>query len=96
MDILFITENWLKPHGDEAILHDLIPAGNIAKSFPRESRGGDIAVVHNKCLSKRISITDTFSFHHGSFEVIRLSITLTSGIINLFYLYRLPPSKITI
>ena len=79
MDILFITENWLKPHGDE--LHDLTHAGYIAKSFPRQSRGGGIAVAY-KCLSKRISITATFSFHHQSFEVIRLSITLNSVNIN--------------
>ena len=74
MDILFITETWLKPHDDEGRLHDLTPAGYIAKSFPRESRDGGIAVVYNKCLSKRISITATFCFHHQSFEVIRLSI----------------------
>ena len=62
MDILFIAETWLKPHGDEGRLHDLTPAGYISKSFPRESRGGDIAVVYNKCQSKRISITATFFF----------------------------------
>ena len=78
MDFPFTTESWLKPHDDEDRLHDLTPADYIAKSFPWESRGGDIAVVYNKCLSKRISITATFSFHHQSFEVIRLSITLTS------------------
>ena len=50
-------------------------------------------MVYNKCLSKRISITATFCFHHQSFEVIRLSITLTSGNINFFCLYRLPPSR---
>ena len=57
MDILFVTEAWLKPHGDEAKLHDLTPAGYIANSFPPESRGVGIAVVYNKCLSKRIYIT---------------------------------------
>ena len=67
-----MTETWRKPHGDEGRLHDLTPAGYMAKSFPRESRGGGIVVVYNKCLSKRISITATFSFHHQSFEVMRL------------------------
>ena len=62
----------------------------FASPFPRESRGGGIAVVYNKCLSKRISITATFCFHHQSFEVIRLSITLTSGNIKFFCLYRPP------
>ena len=93
MDILFITETWLKPHCDEGRLHDLTPAGYIAKSFPWESLGSGIAVVYNKCLSKRISITAMFCFHHQSFEVIRLSITLTSGNNNFLCLYRPPPSR---
>ena len=50
-------------------------------------------MVYNNCLSNRISITATFSFHHQSFEVIRLSITLTSGNINFFSLCRPPPSR---
>ena len=82
-----------KKHADEGRLHDLTPAGYMAKSFSRESRGGGIAVVYNKCLSKRISITATFCFHHQSFEVIRLSITLTSGNNNFLCLYRPPPSR---
>ena len=69
MDILFITETWLRPHGDEGRLHDLTPTRYITKSFPRESRGGGIAVVYNKCLSKLISMTATFSLRH-QFEVI--------------------------
>ena len=93
MDILSITETWLKPHGDEGKLHDLSPAGYIAKSFPRESQGADIAVVYNKCLYKRISITATFTFQQRSFEMIRVSITLISGNINFFCLYRPPSSR---
>ena len=92
MDILFMIETWLKPHGDDGRLHDIAPAGYIAKSFPLESQGGGIAVVYNKCLSKRISVTSTFSFHHQSFKVNGLSITLTSGNINILCLYRPPPS----
>ena len=87
MDILFITETWQKPHGDKGRLHDLTPAGCIAKSLQGESRGGGIAVVYNKCLSKQIYITTAFSFHQRSFEVMRLSITLTAGNINFFSVY---------
>ena len=93
MDILIITVTWLKPHGDEGRLHDLTPAGYIAKSFPQESRGGDITVAYIKCLSKRISITAAFSFHQQSFKVIRLSIMLTSGNNKFFCLHRPPPSR---
>ena len=87
MDIVLITETWLKTHGDEGRLHDMTPAGYIAKSFPRESRRGGIAVVYNKCLSKRISITVTFSFHHQSFQVIRLSIIIIIIILVIFKCY---------
>ena len=93
MDILFITETWLKSHGDEGRLRDVTPNGYIVKSFSRESRGGGIDVVYNNFLSKRISITATLSLHHQSFEVIRLSITLTSVNKNVLCLYRLPPSR---
>ena len=89
VDILFIADTWLNPHGDKGRLHDLV--GYIAKSFSRESRGGGIAVVYNKCQSKK-SITATFPFHHLSFEVIRLSITLTYGNIIFFCLHSPPPS----
>ena len=44
MDILFITKTRLKPHGDEGRLHDLTPAGYVAKSLQRESRGCGIQV----------------------------------------------------
>ena len=93
MDILSITEIWLRPHGDEGRLHDLTPAGDIAKSCPQESRGGGITVACSKCLSKRISITATFSLHHQSLEVIPLSITVTSGNINFLCLHRPAPSR---
>ena len=93
MDILFISETLQWPLDDEGRFRDLSPACYIAKSFPRESRDGGIAVVYNKCLSKRISITATFRFHHQSFEVMRLSITLTSGNINFFFVHRPPPSR---
>ena len=38
-------------------------------------------------------MTATLSFHHQSFKLMWLSITLTSGNINFFCLYRPPPSR---
>ena len=51
MNILFITETRLKPHGDEGRLHGLTPAGYIAKSCPRESQGGG-----HSCGIQQVSI----------------------------------------
>ena len=48
VDILFITESWLRESGDEAKLCDLSPAGYSIRSFPRLSRGGGIAVLAKK------------------------------------------------
>ena len=50
-------------------------------------------MICNKCLLKRISITAMFFSQHRSFEVIQLSITLTYRNINVFCLYRPPPSR---
>ena len=45
IDILFITETWLKPSDDEIKCTDLTPLGYTINSFARNSRGGGIAVL---------------------------------------------------
>ena len=40
IDLMFLTETWLRSHGDEAKIADLAPSGYAVKSFPRPSRGG--------------------------------------------------------
>ena len=40
IDILFITETWLRCQGDEAKRVDMTPPGYSMKSFPRSARGG--------------------------------------------------------
>ena len=89
---LFITETWLEPHGDESILCDLAPADYKVNLFSRESRCGGISVTY-KYLSKRIYIyiTVILLYQHVSFKVICLS--LTSGNIRPFCLYRPPPCR---
>ena len=34
-DLLFVTETWLRAHGDEAKTVELAPSGFDVKSFPR-------------------------------------------------------------
>ena len=50
-------------------------------------------MVYNMSLSKRTTTTATIPFHHQSFEVMRLSIKLTSGNIYFLCLYRPTPSR---
>ena len=40
IDLMFLTETWLRSHGDEAKIVDLASSGYAVKSFPRPSRGG--------------------------------------------------------
>ena len=41
VDMMFLTETWMKTQGDEAECVDLSPPGYTFKSFPRATRGGD-------------------------------------------------------
>ena len=46
LDILMITETWLKPEGDEYTISTMTPTGYVCRSFPRGARGyGGIAFV---------------------------------------------------
>ena len=55
VDVLFLTETWLRQAGDEAKCADLAPPGFTAKSFPRSSRGGGLAVVLKDSLVPHFS-----------------------------------------
>ena len=44
IDILFITETWLRCQGDEAKCVDMTPPGYSMKSFPRSTRGGGVGL----------------------------------------------------
>ena len=54
---------------------------------------GGIALKNHAFSFFFISITATFYFHQQSFQVIRMSLTLTSGKINFFYIYRPPQGR---
>ena len=62
VDILFLTESWLRQQGDEAKCPHLAPMGYSVCSFPRPSRGGGIAVVYSDTLAKCLTSTSLFPF----------------------------------
>nr|KAG5691975.1 hypothetical protein BaRGS_011366 [Batillaria attramentaria] len=93
IDILFITETWLKASGDEAKCVDLAPPGFTVKSFPRPSRGGGIAIIARDSLLPFSASTSSFQFAHSSFELVHTTLSLPSKLIHLFTVYRPPPSK---
>ncbi|KAL8580767.1 hypothetical protein ACOMHN_018439 [Nucella lapillus] len=73
VDVMVLTETWLKEFGDESKIADLTPPGYKLFSFPRQltasiKGGGGIAVIMKDCLASHTSINTTLSFTHTSFE----------------------------
>ncbi|WP_419615364.1 endonuclease/exonuclease/phosphatase family protein, partial [Thiolapillus sp.] len=93
VDVLFLTETWLRQAGDEAKCADLAPPGFTAKSFPRSSRGGGLAIVLKDSLLPHFSWTTSLPFCHTSFELIHATLTLTQKTLHFYTLYRPPPNR---
>ncbi|KAL8611832.1 hypothetical protein ACOMHN_041294 [Nucella lapillus] len=94
IDIMFITETWLKPQGDEAACVDLTPGGYSMRSFPRQARrGGGIAFITRNSLFEHATVTTEFPFDHNSFELVQLTLDGHHRV-SFFCLYRPPPSKV--
>ena len=90
--LFFITETWLNHRGDEAKIAELAPSGYSARSFPRRSRGGGLAVVSRDTLSTNLTFKTKFDFDHSSFELIQVSVTLQTSALHFMCMYRPPPS----
>ena len=73
--VLFLTETWLLPSGDDAKCSDLSPPGYRTLSFPCPSRGGGIAFVVADSLAPFLSVTTDFSFPHSSLELSQLPVS---------------------
>ena len=56
VDIMFLTETWLRPSGDEAKCADLAPPGYSVHSFPRSPGAASCRVV-------RLIKAERFLFH---------------------------------
>ena len=93
IQLMFLTETWLRAIGDDARCSDLTPAGYSIRSFPWPSRGGGLAVIFHDCYSSRISFTTSFPFDHPSFELARVSLAMTQQTVNFFCVYHPPPSR---
>ena len=89
-DIMFLTETWMRSHGDEAKYADLTPAGYSLRSFLRATRGGGLAIILRDNFP--VTITTSFHFAHSSFELINVTRTAPDHV-HFFCLYRPPPSK---
>ena len=98
IDIMLLTETWLRPAGDEAKIADLAPPGYSVLSFPRSSggpsvKGGGIAFVLRDSLKPHVSSTSSSPAQHPCFEAARLTLTYNKQLTNFFYIYHPPPCK---
>ena len=96
VDILCVTETWLKESGDEPKLLDLSPPGYTPFSFPRPTTtcGGGIAFVILDRLSPHCEFNFSFAFNHCTFELVHLKLCPpNSPVINIFSLYRPPGNR---
>ena len=89
-DLIFVTETWMCPSGDEVKLTTLVPPYYTAASFPRlTGTGGGICVLIKNSFtnprSRRVKFT--------TFECSRTEIIINNSLICLFCVYRPPPSK---
>ena len=90
IDIMLLTETWLRPAGDEAKIADLAPPGYSVLSFPRSgAKGGGIAFVIRDSLKPHVATTSSFPVQHPCFETAQL--TNIQQATNQLVLY-LPPS----
>ena len=90
IDILAITETWLKKNSDKPIIAAMTPSGYSFVNAPRASgRGGGVGVIHRDELScKQLPPSNNVTF-----EMIRTRFSgTTSKTFNIFTIYR-PPSS---
>ena len=94
IDVCAITETWLRPSEEEAILlQQITPPGYNIVSYPRSNgkSGGGLAVVHKKhiklqnhCIMKNLK----------TMECSQFQIKFRSDIVSLFVIYCIPNTSI--
>jgi endonuclease/exonuclease/phosphatase family metal-dependent hydrolase len=98
VDILALTETWIRPSSTAAELGDATPSGYSLLSKPRPTSttnarsnvGGGVAFIYRENLSVASS-TPLPEF--GSFECIALTVSTSGSRLSLFNIYRPPLSS---
>lgn len=91
VDIICLTENWLRPDSDQSVLSELTPYGYSVFQKPRhDQRGGGIAIVHRDKINVKHK-EPSKRFTH--FEHLECSVNVGNKHICLCVIYRPPPSK---
>ena len=91
VDILAITETWLKP-GDVRKIQEVTPKTHRFKHIPRQSRrAGGVAVIYKREVNLEVKPK---TFATKSFEFMEATVISGSTSIHLIIVYRPPPSKV--
>ena len=90
LDIVALTETWLKENSDRDIIGDLVPEGYDFISVPRTTgSGGGVGLLFKsqlkiKACPKRI---------YQTFELLECKCNISNKQLNIFVVYRPPPSQ---
>ena len=91
IDILCLTETWIKENADESIIKALTPDSYICKSYPRLNRkGGGLAIVFRNSLEKCITFKPLTNYDFKCFEACHFQMRSCKNVINVIVLYRPP------
>ena len=91
IDILSLTETWIKPSTPSSIIAELTPPGYSLIHVPRPSggKGGGVGLIYRDTLTAKLDSTKSFS----SFEFMSVTLMSKSRTFKLVILYRPPTLK---
>ena len=89
LDMMAISETWLKSSRDSNVIKDIVPNGYCIKHTPRPiGKGGDVAIIHKSEIVLYKQDTDAFR----SFEHIECRLKTPMSSMRIVVFYR-PPSS---
>ena len=89
LDMMAISETWLKSSRDSNVIKDIVPNGYCIKHTPRPTgKGGGVAIIHKSEIVLHKQDTDAFR----SFEHIECRLKTPVSSMRIVVFYRPPPS----
>ena len=96
LDLMILTETWLKVAGDECRVSQMTPNNFSTHSFPRlttqpeERQAGGISLTFRNVFD--LLIKNTYNVDFPTFELSRSQISINNNDLVLFCIFRPPPS----
>ena len=92
LDVLFVTETWLKPDGNGTVIHDMLPHcySIICQTLSASQRGGGIAIIHRNNV--RVDLVSVNATVLTSAEILECKVHIHQDLIHDMCIYR-PPNK---